>query len=162
MPDKAPENPERYDDDARLSDGTASAAAGVAEPRQVDGVTSGSRHAADEPRSRDSEGGSHAAGKPRKNPVLVWVKEIVTVVAIALVLSFLLKTFLFRAFYIPSESMESTLDVNDRIFINLLVPGHSILSAGTLWSSRMPRLGCHRWPRSRQDPWTGWETVWSS
>ena len=130
MPDKAPENPERYDDDARLSDGMASAAAGVAEPRQVDGVTSGPRHAADESRSRDSEGGSHAAEKPRKNPVLVWVKEIVTVVAIALVLSFLLKTFLFRAFYIPSESMESTLDVNDRIFINLLVPGPFDLERG--------------------------------
>lgn len=129
MPDKAPENPERYDDDARLSDGTANAA-GVAEPRPAEGVTSSAGDEADEPRSRDSNGGSHAAEKPRKNPVLVWVKEIVTVVAIALVLSFLLKTFLFRAFYIPSPSMEDTLDVYDRIFINLLVPGPFDLERG--------------------------------
>ncbi|MEQ4566279.1 signal peptidase I [Paenarthrobacter sp. CAP02] len=108
MPDKVPGNPERYDDDARLSDGTASTA-GLAE---------------------SSPGDADAPAKTHRNPVLVWVKEIVTVVAIALVLSFLLKTFLFRAFYIPSESMESTLDVNDRIFINLLVPGPFDLSRG--------------------------------
>ncbi len=129
MPDKAPENPERYHDGARLSDGTASAD-GMAEAGPVDDVAPGSRVEADESRAGGSEGGSHAAEKPRKNPVLVWVKEIVTVVAIALVLSFLLKTFLFRAFYIPSESMESTLDVNDRIFINLLVPGPFDLARG--------------------------------
>ncbi|HCN23274.1 MAG TPA: signal peptidase I, partial [Arthrobacter bacterium] len=53
-----------------------------------------------------------------------------TVVVIAVVLSFLIKTFLFRAFYIPSESMVSTLDVNDRIFVNLLVPEPFSLSRG--------------------------------
>ncbi|TVU63191.1 signal peptidase I [Paenarthrobacter nitroguajacolicus] len=125
MPDKAPENPERYDDDARLSDGTAGVA-GVAESNPADTGVSREGNGG----QRDSEGGAHAAEKPRKNPVLVWVKEIVTVVAIALVLSFLLKTFLFRAFYIPSESMESTLDVNDRIFINLLVPEPFALQHG--------------------------------
>ncbi|SDW39515.1 signal peptidase I [Arthrobacter sp. yr096] len=129
MPDKAPENPERYDDDARSSDGSASAA-GVTQSRQADDDVSRAPDATDDSASRDSQGGAHAAEKPRKNPVLVWVKEIVTVVAIALVLSFLLKTFLFRAFYIPSESMESTLDVNDRIFINLLVPGPFDLQRG--------------------------------
>jgi signal peptidase I len=46
------------------------------------------------------------------------------------VLSFLIKTFLFRAFYIPSESMMNTLDVNDRIFVNLLVPEPFALSRG--------------------------------
>lgn len=64
------------------------------------------------------------------NPAWVWLKEIVTVVAIAVVLSFLIKTFLFRAFYIPSESMVNTLDINDRIFINLLVPEPMALERG--------------------------------
>jgi signal peptidase I len=67
---------------------------------------------------------------PARNPFLVWLKEIATVVVIAVVLSFLIKTFLFRAFYIPSESMESTLDVNDRIFVNLLVPEPFALARG--------------------------------
>jgi signal peptidase I len=84
----------------------------------------------DESRSGDSEGaaaGERAAQKPRSSSGL---KEIATVVAIALVLSFLLKTFLFRAFYIPSESMVNTLDVNDRIFVNLLVPEPFALERG--------------------------------
>ncbi|BCW36662.1 hypothetical protein StoSoilA2_27180 [Arthrobacter sp. StoSoilA2] len=117
MPDKVPENPERHDDDARLSDGTAGVA-GVAEPSPV-------ADAADDTGNKSEEG-----EKPHRTPVLGWLKEIVTVVAIAIVLSFLIKTFLFRAFYIPSESMESTLDVNDRIFINLLVPEPFALERG--------------------------------
>src|SRR6476661_4599951 len=63
-----------------------------------------------------------AKAREGRNPMLLWLKEIATVVVIAVVLSFLIKTFLFRAFYIPSESMMNTLDVNDRIFVNLLVP----------------------------------------
>ena len=51
-------------------------------------------------------------------------------VIVAIVLSFLIKTFLFRAFYIPSESMVNTLDVNDRIFVNLLVPEPMALQHG--------------------------------
>lgn len=51
-------------------------------------------------------------------------------VIVAIVLSFLIKTFLFRAFYIPSESMVNTLDVNDRIFVNLLVPEPFALQHG--------------------------------
>ncbi|HNQ07105.1 MAG TPA: signal peptidase I [Tetrasphaera sp.] len=51
------------------------------------------------------------------------VREFVVVGAIALALSFLVKTFLVQAFYIPSESMESTLVKNDRVIVNKLVPG---------------------------------------
>ena len=35
--------------------------------------------------------------------MFLWAKEIATVVLVAIVLSFLIKTFLFRAFYIPSN-----------------------------------------------------------
>ena len=62
--------------------------------------------------------------------MFLWAKEIATVVLVAVVLSFLIKTFLFRAFYIPSESMVNTLDVNDRIFVNLLVPEPFALERG--------------------------------
>ena len=62
------------------------------------------------------------AAEKRRNPALAWLKEIGIIVVVALLLSFLIKTFLFRAFYIPSTSMEDTLEVNDRIFVNLLVP----------------------------------------
>ncbi len=41
----------------------------------------------------------------------------------ALVLSLLVKTFLVQAFWIPSESMEDTLLVHDRILVSKLAPG---------------------------------------
>lgn len=74
--------------------------------------------------------GAHAEAGRRRSPVLSWLKEIATIVAIALVLSFLIKTFLFRAYYIPSGSMENTLEVQDRIFVNLLVPNPIALKRG--------------------------------
>ncbi|MEO8282436.1 MAG: signal peptidase I [Pseudarthrobacter sp.] len=74
--------------------------------------------------------GSSKAKDGASSQILVWLKEVATVVVIAVVLSFLIKTFLFRAFYIPSESMVNTLDVNDRIFVNLLVPEPFALSRG--------------------------------
>ncbi|MEV7637781.1 signal peptidase I [Pseudarthrobacter enclensis] len=72
------------------------------------------------------------AADTRTGPFLGWLKEIATVVLIAVVLSFLIKTFLFRAFFIPSPSMVSTLEVDDRIFVNLLVPEPFDLARGDI------------------------------
>src|SRR6476661_351683 len=74
--------------------------------------------------------GSSTAKDGAPSQIFVWLKEVATVVVIAVVLSFLIKTFLFRAFYIPSESMVNTLDINDRIFVNLLVPEPFALQHG--------------------------------
>jgi signal peptidase I len=71
-----------------------------------------------------------AKAREGHSPLFLWLKEVATVVIVAIVLSFLIKTFLFRAFYIPSESMVNTLDVNDRIFVNLLVPEPMALQHG--------------------------------
>jgi signal peptidase I len=43
---------------------------------------------------------------------------MVSVIATALVLSIVVRTFIFQAFYVPSESMENTLIKNDRIVVN--------------------------------------------
>jgi signal peptidase I len=40
------------------------------------------------------------------------------------------KTFLIRSFYIPSESMEDTLQLNDRIIVNQLVPDLTPIAHG--------------------------------
>lgn len=69
------------------------------------------------------------SGKKR-NPVWAAVREILIVVVIALIISLVVKTFFFRAFYIPSGSMENTLQKNDRIFANLMVPGPFELQRG--------------------------------
>ncbi|WP_425861473.1 signal peptidase I [Arthrobacter sp. TWP1-1] len=50
------------------------------------------------------------------------LKELVFIFAVVLLPPFLIKTFLFRASYIPSGSMENTLQIRDRVFVNLLVP----------------------------------------
>ena len=56
--------------------------------------------------------------------------EIVVVVATALVLSLLIKTFLVQAFSIPSESMEDTLLIGDRVMVSKLTPGPYELHRG--------------------------------
>src|SRR6478752_1711726 len=45
------------------------------------------------------------------------VKELVIVVVLAMALSFVVKTWLFQAFYIPSGSMENTLVKDDRVIV---------------------------------------------
>src|SRR5262249_31695369 len=46
--------------------------------------------------------------------------EWVGLVVLALVIALLIKTFLFQAFFIPSESMVPTLRVHDRVLVNKL------------------------------------------
>lgn len=55
-------------------------------------------------------------GPSRLRGVVEWVVVIVGAVVVAMVI----KTFLIQAFYIPSQSMESTLDVGDRVLVNKL------------------------------------------
>ncbi len=52
----------------------------------------------------------------------VWrfVKEVVIILVVALGLSFLVRTFIVQAFYVPSQSMEDTLMPNDRILASKL------------------------------------------
>ncbi len=57
--------------------------------------------------------------KPRKGTARV-VLEWVALIAVALVIAFVIKSFLFQAFYIPSESMTPTLQVGDRVLVNKL------------------------------------------
>jgi signal peptidase I len=62
--------------------------------------------------------------------VVAAIRETVIVVAIALALSLLVKTFLVQAFYIPSVSMQHTLEVGDRVVVSKLTPGPFDLQRG--------------------------------
>lgn len=58
----------------------------------------------------------------KKNVVLAFLIDVASVFVSALILSLIIKTFLLRSFFIPSGSMLETLQIDDRIFVNELVP----------------------------------------
>lgn len=69
----------------------------------------------------------HEGGRPpqqtrRRNGALMFLRDLLIIFLAALLVSFLVKTFLIRSFYIPSESMEGTLVPHDRVIVNELVP----------------------------------------
>ncbi|MFT4231806.1 MAG: signal peptidase I [Leucobacter sp.] len=70
-----------------------------------------------------SEAGTPEAPKRSlRRGILGFLRDLVVILVVAFLVSFLLKTFLVRSFYIPSVSMEQTLKVDDRILVNELVP----------------------------------------
>ncbi len=64
--------------------------------------------------------------------ILAALRETVIVVVIALALSLVVKTFLVQAFFIPSESMERTLAIGDRVVVSKLTPGPFDLRRGDI------------------------------
>ncbi|SFK34783.1 signal peptidase I [Cellulomonas sp. KH9] len=88
-------------------------------------------------RSRDAGDGDEGTDEPvvgsrRRNRDTVrrrpgtawsWLRETAIILVSALVLSLVVKTFLVQAFFIPSQSMQDTLVVNDRILVSKLTPG---------------------------------------
>ncbi|WP_431279527.1 signal peptidase I [Leifsonia poae] len=49
-------------------------------------------------------------------------RDLVVIVVVAVLVSFLVKTCVVRSFYIPSASMENTLQIDDRIMVDELGP----------------------------------------
>ena len=69
----------------------------------------------------DPKGGANGgSGRRRKKNRNFW-RELVVLVVVALVLAVVIKTFAVQAFFIPSGSMENTLDIGDRVLINKVV-----------------------------------------
>lgn len=68
--------------------------------------------------------------KQRRSGVRAYLAEMAAVVAFALVVSILIKTFFFQAFYIPSSSMTPTLEVGDRIIVNKLADSADDINRG--------------------------------
>jgi signal peptidase I len=58
----------------------------------------------------------------RRRSTLVFARDVLLIVLVAVLVSFLVKTFVVRSFYIPSGSMEDTLLVNDRILVDEITP----------------------------------------
>jgi signal peptidase I len=68
-------------------------------------------------RGPGNDGKDGKSGKRRRS---FW-RELPVLVVVALVLALLIKSFVIQAFYIPSASMEKTLEIGDRVLINKVV-----------------------------------------
>jgi signal peptidase I len=85
------------------------------------------------------------AGKKRQKRRPFWV-ELPVLLAIALVIALVIKTFVVQAFFIPSSSMEDTLLVGDKVLVNKLVyhfrsiePGDIVVFSGAgSWTAATP------------------------
>lgn len=100
----------------------------------------------------DSESVLPVARRSPASAVAAALREIVLVVVMALALSFVIKTWLLQAFYIPSSSMEDTLVVNDRVVVNKLVPGVMDLHRGDVVVFSDPGEWLTPVPRESQGP----------
>ncbi|MGA8456351.1 MAG: signal peptidase I, partial [Streptosporangiaceae bacterium] len=73
-------------------------------------------------------------------------RELPVLIITALVIALLIKTFVVQAFFIPSGSMENTLQINDKILVNKLVyhfrsiqPGDVVVFDGAgSWTPELP------------------------
>ncbi|MGA5822558.1 signal peptidase I [Kitasatospora sp. NPDC094028] len=93
---------------------------GSAEPQRPESERPGSERPDSESAENAEDAGPEASDKPRKQRSF-W-KELPILVGIALVLALVIKTFFVQAFSIPSESMQNTLQVGDRVLVDKLTP----------------------------------------
>jgi signal peptidase I len=72
-----------------------------------------------------------------------WIKEALVVVVVAVLVAVLLRAFVVQTFYIPSGSMEPTLQIGDRILVNKLSYHlHGVDRGDIVVFSRPPTENC--------------------
>jgi signal peptidase I len=86
----------------------------------------------------EPSGGQDEAPEGRRERRGSFLRELPVILVAALVLSLLIKSFLVQAFFIPSGSMEQTLAVGDRVFVNKLVTRFGDVERGDVVVFRDP------------------------
>ena len=74
--------------------------------------------------AQDEAAGSVAdadAAKQKPAKARSFWRELPVLIVVALVIALVIKSFVVQAFYIPSSSMENTLDIGDKVLVNKLV-----------------------------------------
>lgn len=92
------------------------------EPGQGGSVPLGGEYAAGQPAAQPDEHEEQPAAPTRARRKNSALREFGIILVSALVLSWVIKTFLIQPFYIPSESMEDTLVKDDRVLVSKLSP----------------------------------------
>jgi signal peptidase I len=94
----------------------------ASDPERVAAGAAGTaaRDGADGSPARPAPGSRRRPGsRPRKGRSF-W-RELPVLVVVALVIALVIKTFVVQAFYIPTGSMQDTLDIGDKVLVNKLV-----------------------------------------
>jgi signal peptidase I len=95
---------------AQPSEGTADGAA-----------TEGDGAQSDDAKSSGGQRRKAGPGRRRRRRRRSFWRELPVLIVVALVLALVIKTYAIQPFYIPSASMENTLNIGDRLLINKLV-----------------------------------------
>jgi signal peptidase I len=118
--DYGPEPESRPEPDGRIGNGQAPNGPGPDGPplngSGAGGRDGGSGTKEEAPGHEKDRKGRHQ-GKRRRS---FW-REVPVLIVIALVLALVIKAFAIQAFYIPSGSMQNTLEINDRVLVNKVV-----------------------------------------
>ena len=126
-----PEEPEQArpssaDNGAKAPDqaaATAQSAPGASGQSEASGPAGDGDGAAEAQSDGKAASGGGQPGKParrRRRKRSFW-REFPVLVVVALLLAVVIKTYAIQAFFIPSGSMENTLEINDRVLVNKLV-----------------------------------------
>ena len=92
-----------------------------AAPGEPEQARASSAHEGTEtPDAKTASGGRKPAGRRGRRKRSFW-REFPILVVVALLLAVVIKTYAIQAFFIPSGSMENTLEINDRVLVNKLV-----------------------------------------
>ncbi len=91
--------------------------------------------------------------KRRGRSGLLFLRDVAVIIVIAIVASFLLKTFIVRSFYIPSASMEDTLQIDDRILVDEITPRFTGYHRGDVIVFSDPGGWLPAQPPAEQKPW---------
>lgn len=119
--------------------------------RELDPHESTSGHERHELTTVDSEAvetGGGVRGRPKRKNMPLW-QELPLLLVVAFCLAVLIRTFLLQAFYIPSTSMENTLQVGDRVLVNKVIYDMRTPARGEVVVFR----GTDKWlPENQPDP----------
>ena len=102
--------------------GQASEAPGMTAPADGPGAVAGDQQ--DQPGDSGPDGDAPPPGRRRRRKrrkSMSWWVELPILLVFALVLALLIKSFVVQAFFIPSSSMENTLEIGDKVLVNKLV-----------------------------------------
>ncbi len=104
------------------SSGTGTAGAGTVGADATAGDTGGAGTAGAGTGGAGTGGaGTASTARSRGRRRLSWWSELLVLFALALTIMLVIKTYVVQAFYIPSSSMENTLEIGDKVLVNKLI-----------------------------------------